>query len=204
MADNLDSARFGHGDATIKKSASASEPLRSKFRAQAANALTAARFGLAAAWIAIYLAAPAAQLAFALIAIAAAASDFLDGRLARRLGVGGGAGRWLDPVADVTFVLAALGCAAAADEIPLYIPILIVASFSQYALDSRILHRADGPIRSRLGHYGGVVNYALVIALAIAPPGGVAGAAIKAAAPAIALFYIAAIIERALFYRSRA
>lgn len=178
--------------------------MRSALLAQAANALTIARFGLAAAWIAIYLAAPAARLAFALIAIAAAASDFFDGRLARRLGVGGGAGRWLDPVADVTFVLAALGCAAAADEIPLYIPILIVASFSQYALDSRILHRADGPIRSRLGHYGGVVNYALVIALVIAPPGGVAGVAIKTATSAIALFYIAAIVERALLYRARA
>ncbi len=164
--------------------------------------MTIARFGLAAAWIAIYLAAPAARLAFAVIAIAAAASDFLDGRLARRLGVGGGAGRWLDPVADVTFVLAALGCAAAAGAIPLYIPILIVASFSQYAIDSRILQRADGPIRSRLGHYGGVVNYALVLVLALTPPGGAAGAAIKTAAPAIALFYVAAIIERALAYRS--
>ncbi|MGB6555391.1 MAG: CDP-alcohol phosphatidyltransferase family protein [Candidatus Binataceae bacterium] len=203
MADDLDSARLGHGDATIRKSASASEPSRSTLRAQAANALTIARFGLAAVWIAIYLAAPAAQLAFALIAIAAAASDFLDGRLARRLGVGGGAGQWLDPVADVTFVLAALGCAAAAGAIPLYIPILIVASFSQYALDSRILHRAGGPIRSRLGHYGGVVNYALVLALALTPPGSIERAAIRIAAPAIALFYVAAIIERALAYRSR-
>ncbi|MFZ1887520.1 MAG: CDP-alcohol phosphatidyltransferase family protein [Candidatus Binataceae bacterium] len=172
-------------------------------RAQAANALTIARFGLAAAWIALYFATPTARAVFALIAIAAAASDFFDGRLARRLGVGGGAGRWLDPVADVTFVLAALGCAAAADAIPLYIPILIVASFSQYAIDSRILHRAGGPIRSRLGHWGGVVNYALVLALAMTPPGGAARAAIKTAAPAIALFYIAAIIERVLAYRSR-
>lgn len=178
--------------------------MRSKLFAQAANALTLTRFGLAAAWIAIYLAAYATQLGFLLIAIAATASDFFDGRVARRLGVGGGAGQWLDPVADVTFVLAALGCAAAAGAIPLYIPILIVASFSQYVLDSRILHRADGPIRSRLGHYGGVVNYALVLALAIAPPGSIADAAIKTAAPALALFYIAAIIERALAYRSRA
>ncbi|MHB8382207.1 MAG: CDP-alcohol phosphatidyltransferase family protein [Candidatus Binataceae bacterium] len=165
--------------------------------------MTIARFGLAAVWIALYLAAPAARLAFALIAIAAAASDILDGRIARRLGAGGGAGRWLDPMADVTFVLAALGCAAAVGTIPLYIPILIAISFSQYALDSRLLHRAGGPIRSRLGHYGGVVNYALVLALALTPSGGVARGAIKYAAPAIALFYVAAIIERALAYRLR-
>jgi phosphatidylglycerophosphate synthase len=171
--------------------------------AQAANLLTLLRFGLAGAWLVNYLAAPGAQLAFAAIAIAAAASDFLDGRLARRLGISGGAGRWLDPLADVTFVLAALGCEAAAGAIPLYLPILIAVSFSQYALDSLWLHRACGPIRSRLGHYGGVVNYALVIAIAITPPGSLARGAIKTAAPALALFYAAAIAERALAYRRK-
>ncbi len=139
-----------------------------------------------------------------MIAIAAAASDFLDGRVARRLGVGGGTGRWLDPIADVTFVLAALGCAAASGAIPFYIPILIAVSFSQYAIDSRMLYRAGAPIRSRLGHYGGVVNYGLVLALALTPPGSIARGAIKTATPALAIFYIAAMIERALAYRSRA
>jgi len=203
VADDLDSAGLGHKDAIVGKSASAGEREHAALGARAANLLTLSRFALAAAWIAIYLAAPGAQLSFAALAIGAAASDFFDGRLARRLGGGSGAGRWLDPVADVTFVLAALGCAAAAGATPLYIPILIAISFSQYALDSRWLHRAGGPIRSRLGHYGGVVNYALVIALAITPPGSLARGAIKAAAPALALFYAAAIVERALAYRSR-
>lgn len=50
----------------------------------------------------------------------------------------------------------------------------------------------------------GIINYALVIALAISPPPALAGAIVRGLAPLIALFYVAAISERAwLFYRSR-
>ena len=145
------------------------------------------------------------RLAFAIVAILAAGSDFIDGRIARRLGVASGSGRWLDGIADVMFVLAALTCAAATGAIPFYIPILIALSFSQYALDSiAIGQRATGPIKSRLGHWGGIINYALVITLAIAPPPATPGAIIHDLAPILALFYIAAITERAwLFYRAR-
>ena len=139
------------------------------------------------------------------VAIVAAGSDFIDGRIARRLGVASGRGRWLDGIADVTFVLAALFCEAAAGAIPFYIPILIALSFSQYAIDSIVIGaRAVGPIRSRLGHWGGIINYALVITLAIAPPPVLPGRIVRDLAPLIALFYIAAISERAwLYYRPR-
>jgi hypothetical protein len=105
----------------------------------------------------------------------------------------------------VTFVLAAILCAARAREIPFYVPILIAISFSQYVIDSVVLGQpAAGPIKSRLGHWGGIVNYALVIVLAFAPPPATVGALVRDLAPAIALFYVAAISERAwLFYRSR-
>ncbi|HVA80499.1 MAG TPA: CDP-alcohol phosphatidyltransferase family protein, partial [Candidatus Binataceae bacterium] len=131
MADDLDSARLGHQNAILGKSASASERRRRAFGARAANVLTIARFGLGGAWLALYIAAPGARMAFAALAVAAAASDFFDGRVARRFGIGAGAGRWLDPAADVTFVLAALGCAAAAGAIAVYIPVLIAVSFAQ-------------------------------------------------------------------------
>ena len=63
---------------------------------------------------------------------------------------------------------------------------------------------ASGPIKSRLGHWGGIINYALVITLAIAPPPALPGVIVRDLAPLIALFYIAAISERAwLFYRAR-
>lgn len=161
---------------------------------------------LGAIWVELAAHGHQGRTPYATIAIVAAASDFIDGRIARRLGIASGSGRWLDAVADVTFVLAAILCAASAGDIPFYIPILIVISFSQYVIDSIAIGRgAAGPIKSRLGHWGGIINYALVIALAFAPPPARAGAIVRDLAPLIALFYVAAISERGwLFYRGRA
>jgi phosphatidylglycerophosphate synthase len=174
-------------------------------RAQIPNALSSLRFALAAIWVELATRGYQGRAAFATIAILAAGSDFIDGRIARRLGTASGSGRWLDAIADVTFVLAAILCASWAGEIPFYIPILIATSFSQYMIDSVVLGEpAAGPIKSRLGHWGGIVNYALVIVLAFAPPPATIGAIVRDLAPLIAMFYVAAILERAwLFYRSR-
>jgi phosphatidylglycerophosphate synthase len=192
---------------------------RRTIRSQLPNALSAVRFVLAAGWIQLAATGHNGRGAFVAIAIASAASDFIDGRVARRLGVATSAGRWLDAVADVTFVLAALCSSAAVGAIPYYIPILIAVSFSQYALDSILISRRAptdaapaGPIKSRLGHWGGIINYALVIALAFAPAPGdriafarlhFVGGLVRAIAPLLALFYCAAIAERALGYRRR-
>ncbi len=174
-------------------------------RSQIPNALSSLRFALAAIWVGLAIRGHQGRSAFAAIAILAAGSDFIDGRIARRLGSTSGSGRWLDGIADVTFVLAALFCEAAGGALPFYIPILIVLSFSQYVIDSVAIGRgAIGPIKSRLGHWGGIINYALVITLAIAPPPAMPGAIVRELAPLIAMFYVAAISERAwLFYRSR-
>jgi phosphatidylglycerophosphate synthase len=209
VADDLDRAGSfsGHKKTILEHSARPSEaPRRGPVKlAQIPNALSALRFALAATWIGLAARGHAGRLAFAVVAIVAAGSDFIDGRIARRLGVASGSGRWLDGIADVTFVLAALFCEAAKGAIPFYIPLLIALSFSQYAIDSTLIaERASGPIKSRLGHWGGIVNYALVIALAIAPPPAIPGAIVGGFAPLIALFYVAAICERAwLLYRSR-
>jgi phosphatidylglycerophosphate synthase len=173
--------------------------------AQIPNGLSALRFALAGAWVELAIHGHQGRMPFAIVALLAAGSDFIDGRIARRLGVASGSGRWLDGIADVTFVLAALTCEAAAGSIPYYIPILIALSFSQYAADSAFIGaRNAGPIKSRLGHWGGIINYALAITLAVAPPPEIPGVIVRSAAPLIALFYIAAIMERAwLLYRSR-
>jgi phosphatidylglycerophosphate synthase len=173
--------------------------------AQVPNGLSALRFVLAAIWIELASHGHEGRVAFALVATIAAGSDFIDGGIARRLGVASGSGRWIDGIADVTFVLAALFCEASAGAIPFYIPILIAVSFSQYAIDSVVIGApATGPIKSRLGHWGGIINYALVITLAMAPPPVFPGVIVRDLAPLIALFYIAAISERAwLFYRAR-
>lgn len=210
MADDLDRAGSfsGHKSAIVEHSAAASEtpePPRRRsvvMLAQIPNGLSALRFALAAIWIELATHGHDGRLAFVIVALAAAGSDFFDGRVARRLGVASGSGRWLDGVADVSFVLAAIFCEAAAGAIPFYIPILIALSFSQYAIDSMVLRQpASGPIKSRLGHWGGIINYAIVITLASAPAPALPGAIARSLAPLIALFYVAAISERAwLFY----
>ena len=173
-----------------------------RLRAHGANLLSAVRLAFAVAWVAVFLLSPGNRFLLGAIAVAASVSDFFDGRVARWLGTTGTVGRWLDGAADVIFVLAVLGCEAWAGAIPAYVPMLIAASFLQYAADSIILgDAASGPIRSRLGHWGGVINYALAIALSFAPPPQFAGALIRSAAPILALYYIAAMAERAMMYR---
>lgn len=171
-------------------------------RAQAANLLSAARVVLALAWLIAFGAGYTGAVVLGSIAIAGAISDLLDGRIARRMGIAGGVGRWLDSIADIIFVLTALWCEAWSGAIPFYIPILIAVSFSQYAIDSMVLSGA--PIKSRLGHFGGIVNFALVIVLAFAPAPAMSGIMLRELSPLLAIFYIAAIGERVVGYFRRA
>jgi hypothetical protein len=112
--------------------------------------------------------------------------------------IAGGVGRWLDAIADISFVLTALICEAFAGAIPFYIPILIAISFSQYAIDSMLLSGA--PIKSRLGHFGGIINYALVIVLGVAPT---TAGLVRTICPLLAIFYLSAIAERIIGYFRR-
>jgi phosphatidylglycerophosphate synthase len=201
VADDLDSSSQRH--ASILEHPTKPRERPSGLIARTPNALTISRFVLAAAWIVLARVAPDASPAFATLAVVAAVTDFIDGRVARRLGVAHDAGGWLDSIADVTFVLAALGCYASAHQLPWSIPLLIALSFGQYALDSVWLHRADAPVRSRLGHWGGIVNYTLVLAMAFTEPESTARSYLLQSVPFIELFYVAAIIERALAYRRR-
>jgi phosphatidylglycerophosphate synthase len=166
----------------------------------AANLLSASRFLLAALWLAAYASGDRRPAVMGPIALAAATSDLADGRVARQAGPLDRFGRWLDAVADITFILAAVSCETHAGSIPAYIPLLISLSFTQYALDSLVILGSAAPVASRLGHWAGVFNYVLVITLALAPPPRLPGRVVRRAAPFIGLFYIAAILERALNY----
>jgi phosphatidylglycerophosphate synthase len=156
---------------------------------------------LAGVWLAAFISGDRRPEVLGPIALAGAISDFTDGRVARRMDSADGFGQWLDSLADIVFVLTALACEAHAGAIPIYIPILIAASFTQYVVDSLMISRASILIKSRLGHWGGVINFALVIALAFAPPPRSPGMLIRSASPLIAIFYLAAISERTLSYR---
>jgi phosphatidylglycerophosphate synthase len=168
---------------------------------RAANLLSASRFFLAALWFAVYASGNRRPALLVPIALAGAASDFTDGRLARVAGCPDVFGRWLDAIADLVFVLTALSCEVRAGSIPAYIPILIALSFGQYAFDSIVILGSATPVASRLGHWDGVINFVLVITLAWAPPPRLPGRLVRRAAPLIAILYLAAIIERALNYR---
>ena len=168
--------------------------------AQTANLLSAIRFVLAAVWIAAFMAGHRSLGVLCPIAILGAISDFVDGRVARWMRRADGFGRWLDGFADIAFVATALSCEAAAGAIPFYVPMLIVVSFGQYAIDSVMIGRSSTPVKSRLGHWGGVLNFSLVVVLAFAPPPQWPGVLIREASPLLAIFYLAAIGERVLSY----
>ena len=177
-----------------------SPDLHSIARAQIANLLSASRFVLAVLWMVAFESGKRHPEILGLIALAAAASDFVDGRVARWMGHADGAGRWLDALADIVFILTALSSEALAGAIPIYIPALIACSFAQYAIDSVAIGGSSAPVKSRLGHWGGVINFALVLMLAWAPPPRLLALLVRQASPLIAIFYVAAIFERALNY----
>ncbi len=130
---------------------------RGALRRHEANLLSASRFVLGAVWLAAFLYGCRRPEMLGSIALSAAISDFVDGRVARPIGCADGLGRWLDSLADAVFVLTALTCEARAWAIPAYIPALIALSFATYAIDSAVVSDSSSPVKSRLGHWG-VIN----------------------------------------------
>jgi len=115
--------------------------------------------------------------------LAACATDWADGELARRLGTGTRAGRLVDNLCDFVFLLLVFAflarCEAwtppvwgrlarhwdAANWLPVY---ALLASFSVYFVRLlRDLAAGRDPERSPRGHTAGVSNYLLVLAGAV-------------------------------------
>jgi phosphatidylglycerophosphate synthase len=166
---------------------------------QSANLVSASRFILAFIWVVVFFNDRPHRWKLRSIAICGAASDFLDGRIARRTHSAGRFGRWLDNAADVAFILTVLLCETYAGVIPVYLPALVAASFTQYIVDSMLISGSTLPVKSRLGHWGGIFNYLIVILLAWPLPPR-AGRMLYDFAPTVGLFYLAAMCERVLSY----
>jgi phosphatidylglycerophosphate synthase len=100
--------------------------------------------------------------AAALCFTVAALTDFVDGRVARRMHTASPAGRVLDHAADILFLLTALTTFVALGAAPWWVPASIAAAFGFYVVDS--LRRSARPqlVGSRIGHLGGIANYVLV------------------------------------------
>ena len=102
-----------------------------------------------------------------LLAIALA-SDYVDGKVARRLGTASPGGQLFDHATDCLFVAVCLTGAAAAGAVPLALPILVLAAFGQYAFDSYRVHRQRRLRMSTLGRWNGIGYFAPLVGLAAA------------------------------------
>ncbi len=109
-------------------------------------------------------------------------------------------GRWLDSTADATFILSGLACKAYTGVIPYYVPALVAASFTQYVLDSVLIRGSTIPVKSRLGHWAGIFNYLFLMLLAWTS-GRTTEPLLHHLSPFVALFYLAAMLERAKTYQ---
>jgi cardiolipin synthase len=94
-----------------------------------------------------------------------AASDVLDGRLARALDTTSPLGRAFDHAADITFILTALGAYARRGDLPWAAPAAVAVAFAVYVVDSwfgRPRSSTTPSAANWLGHLGGVCNYVVV------------------------------------------
>lgn len=142
-----------------------------------ANGLTALRFVLAPIFLVLYVQGdrPRALAAFA----AAAATDVLDGLVARVLHQHTRLGAFLDPIADKFLAACALIALAATGRLPWWLPVLVVSRDLAQLVGAGILRttRHAVPVApTRIGKYATVaIALTVVAALAgdfVAQPGG--------------------------------
>ena len=109
---------------------------------------------------------PVERWSVALLFAVIVGSDVLDGWLARRFQCTTVFGRFLDHGADIFFILFALGWFAVWGWVTWWLPAAIAWAFGLYAFDSwwrsGELGRQRRLLGSRLGHVGGILNYAAV------------------------------------------
>jgi len=133
-----------------------------------ANGLTALRLVLAPVFLVLYVegARTRALAAFA----AAAATDLLDGLVARALRQSTRLGAFLDPIADKFLAACALIALAATGRPPLWLPVLVVTrDLAQLAAAGllRTIHHTVPVAPTRIGKYA-TVALALTVVLALA------------------------------------
>lgn len=142
-----------------------------------------------------------------IIATLASLSDFVDGRLARRLGTASPTGAALDVAADALFLLLALSALAAAGLVSWLLPVAAVAALSALALRwRRRPPRGDAAPRAfadRIGHWAGIVNYGAVLVASGVPLGWIAPEWLPGASRLVALLNLAPIALHALGRRRR-
>ena len=145
--------------------------------ANLANALTALRLVLAPVFLVLYVGGDRlrALAAFA----AAAATDLLDGLVARVLRQQTRLGAILDPIADKLLAACALVALAATGRLPVWLPALVVSRDLAQLVGAAVLRTTHHPVPvapTRIGKYA-TVALAVTVVLALgdefgADPGG--------------------------------
>ena len=126
-----------------------------------ANALTALRLLLVAPFAYFMSKGDVRFAVFALVVwVAALTTDFLDGPIARRRGTVTAWSGTFDHTTDFLFVTSGLFAGAFRGVFPWVLPILIVAAFLQYVIDSYWIHRHAKLRGSKLGRYNGMMYFA--------------------------------------------
>jgi cardiolipin synthase len=128
------------------------------------NLLTASRIVLAPIFLALYVGGETvrALAAFA----AAAATDVLDGLVARALDQRTRLGAWLDPIADKFLAACALFALAARGRLPMWLPLLVVGRDAAQLLAAtvlRVVHRKIPVAPTRIGKYATFLLAATVV-----------------------------------------
>jgi CDP-diacylglycerol---glycerol-3-phosphate 3-phosphatidyltransferase len=125
-----------------------------------ANALTTLRLLLVVPFAFFMTKGDARSAVFALIVwVVALITDFLDGPIARRRGTVTAWSGTFDHTTDFLFVTSGLFAGAFRGVFPWILPILIVAAFSQYVIDSYWIHRHAKLRGSKLGRYNGMLYF---------------------------------------------
>jgi len=163
------------------------------------HALTLLRVPLGVAFLLVSpLDYPRGQILQAAILALAAASDYLDGRLARSFGTVGAFGKWADPLTDAIFFLFVFLSFRAAGLMPLFLLILfVVRETAQHALvrplsvrlGVELGARPAGKLKTGLQ----VVGTAGVIAMGAAHAGGAMPRGALVTASAVTLSVIVAV-----------
>ena len=125
-----------------------------------ANALTALRLLLVIPFAVFMARGDERSAGIALIVWAVALlTDFLDGPIARRRGTVTAWSGTFDHTTDFLFVTSGLFAGAFRGVFPWILPVLIVAAFSQYVIDSYWIHRHRKLRGSKLGRYNGMLYF---------------------------------------------
>jgi phosphatidylglycerophosphate synthase len=169
---------------------------------RAADLCTGLRIVLAPV-LAWQLALPRAEAGFGpfIVFLIGAATDAVDGRLARAAGTASARGRLFDHGADALLLFPAFAVLAYAGRLPLVLPIAATIAFALYVVDGLRRGGRLGAIEltaSRSGALGGVLNYLIAGAAAAAAGLDLAplDQALYAAAFAIAAVNAVAALER--------